>query len=124
MICKDPFCFVTPNFNTIADVHVPASFISKDTIINAFIVAYNELKQFMISQLLKLKGEMINCDHTFKLASHVGIFKDGKWVPQYDSLFIIQNKHGKVLFWQLIKGTAYSSVCDGIEASKDRNDIT
>ena len=26
-------------------------------------------------------------DHTFKMTSHVGVFRNGKWVPQYDSLF-------------------------------------
>ena len=92
-------------------------------VINTFIVAYNELKKFMASKLFKLKEEMISCDHTFKLASHVGFYHSGRWVPQYDSLFIIQNEHGVVLFWQLTKGTAYSSVCDGIEELKNRCQI-
>jgi len=45
----------------------PMTFMSKDMVINTFIVAYNELKEFMASKLFKLKGEMISCDHTFKL---------------------------------------------------------
>ena len=103
------------------DNHV--TLLSIDLIINCFVITYNEVKGFMSSQMSTIKGEMISCDHTFKLASHVGIYRCGKWVPQYDSLFIIQNKNGEVLYWQLTMGTAYSAIRDGIEHLKTRNDI-
>jgi len=64
--------------------HIPSTFMSKDSIINSFIVAYNELKEFMASEMVNLKGELISCDHAFKLVSHVGIYHSGKWVPQYN----------------------------------------
>ena len=75
--------------------------MSNDIIINSFVITYNEVKDFMNLQMSEIQGEMISCDHTFKLVSHVGIYRNGKWVPQYDSLLIMQNVHDKVLYWQL-----------------------
>ena len=37
----------------------------------------------------------------------------GRWVPQYDSLFIIQNE---ILFWQLTMRSVYSTARDGLES--------
>ena len=66
------------------------------------------------------KGVTISCDHTFKFVNHVGIKHEGKWVGQYDSLFIIQNELGEVLLWQLTKGTSYSVVEDGFHGLSKR----
>ncbi|XP_065908242.1 uncharacterized protein [Dysidea avara] len=97
--------------------------MSNDLIINSFVITYNEIKDFLNVQMSDIRGEKLSCDHTFKLVSHIGIYRNGKWVPQYDSLFIMQNEHGKVLYWQLTMGTAYSAIRDGIENVKCRNDI-
>ena len=51
--------------------------------------------------MCELTSEVISCDHTFKLATHIGILRCRKWIPQYDSLFIMQNELGQALFWQL-----------------------
>lgn len=97
------------------------TYISKDFIINTFLITYNELKDYFFSEMYKLKAEYLSCDHTFRLASHIGVYRNGKWVPQYDSLFIMQNEIGQILFWQLTMGTAYASVHDGIEILKQRH---
>ena len=55
------------------------------------------------------------------MASHVSVFRNGKWVPQYDSQFIMQNQNDLVVFWQLTKGTAYGSICDGIQSLRCRS---
>ena len=99
---------------------LPNAYISKDLIINIFLITFNELRGHMTCEMHKLKSLYISCDHTFKMASHVDVYKDGKWVPQYDSLFIVQNELGLVVFWQLTKGTAYGSIEDGIESLKSR----
>ena len=58
-----------------------------------------------------LPGESISFDHTFKVAANIGFLRDdGIWVPQYDSLFLVLNSDGKVLTWQLTKGTAFSQI--------------
>ena len=99
----------------------PKTWVSKDFIINAFLITYNELKEYFFSEMYAIQADYISCDHTFRLASHIGIYHNNKWVPQYNSLFIMQNERGQILFWQLTMGTAYASVCDGIELLKHRN---
>ena len=46
-------------------------------------------------------------DHTFKAAANIGFMKDGRWVKQYDSLFIVLNEKGMVKDYQLTYGTAF-----------------
>ena len=56
-------------------------------------------------------GESISFDHTFKVAANIGFSRDdGVWVHQYDSLFIVLGQNGKVLTWQLTKGTGFSQI--------------
>ena len=42
------------------------------------------------------------------------------WVPQYDSLFIVINQEGKVLTWQLTKGTCFSQIGTLLTDLKER----
>ncbi len=57
--------------------------------------------------------ESISFDHTFKVASNIGYLReDGKWICEYDGLFIVLNKDGKVLSWQLTKGTSFAHIQD------------
>ena len=99
---------------------LPKSYISNDLITNIFIISFNELKDLMFHDMGELTSEVINCDHTFKFATHIGIHKHGKWAPQYDSLFVMQDEVGQVLFWQLTMGTGYGSIQDGMESLKFR----
>lgn len=93
---------------------IPEVYISNDLITNIFLITYNMLKCRMTRDMCELTSEYISCDHTFKVASHIGIFRDRNWISQYDSLFIIQDNRGAVLFWQLAKGNAYDSLHDGM----------
>ena len=94
--------------------------ISNDLIADCFIAKFKEMKNYFDENMCLKKGVTISCDHTFKFANHVGIKHEGKWVGQYDSLFIIQNELGEVLFWQLTKGTSYSVVEDGFDGLSKR----
>ena len=42
----------------------------------------------------------LTADHTFKVATNIGIVRDGKWLKMFDSLFIVLNEKGVVLSWQ------------------------
>ena len=66
-------------------------------------------------------GESITFDHTFKVASYIGFLReDGVWVPQYDSLFIVLSQAGRVLTWQLTKGTGFTQIGPLLSDLKDR----
>ena len=79
-----------------------------------------EIKGFIAREMYLVTGERCSCDHTFKLAKLVGIMRDGRWISQYDSLFVLQNENGQILFWQLTMGTAYSIVCNGLQSLNER----
>ena len=50
--------------------------------------------------------DSISFDHTFKIASNIGYLREDKqWINEYDSLLLILNNEGKVVSWQLTKGT-------------------
>ena len=56
-------------------------------------------------------GNSISFDHTFRMATNIGFIREDKvWVPQYDSLFIVMNKDGKIVMWQLTKGTSFVEI--------------
>ena len=50
--------------------------------------------------------DLISFDHTFKVAANIGYLRsDGKWVTQYNSVFIVMNQDGQVMGWQFTKST-------------------
>ena len=54
-------------------------------------------------------GESISFDHTSKLAVNIGYNReDDNWIHQYDSLLLVMSEQGKVVTWQLTKGTAFA----------------
>ena len=60
-------------------------------------------EQVYLRELVSIEpGSSISFDHTFKVAANIGfVRRDGKWVPQYDSPFIVMNENSKILTWQL-----------------------
>ena len=65
---------------------LPKAYISNDLITNIFIISFDEFKDLMFHDMSEVASKVISCNHTFKLATHIGIHKHGKLVPQYDSL--------------------------------------
>ena len=67
----------------------------------------NVLSQFFLAGFLRdehlylremMSIDTISFDHTFKVAANIGFLReDNVWIPQYDSLFIVLYKHGKIV---------------------------
>lgn len=71
----------------------------------------NHEKQYLKEMTCIPIGECISFDHIFKVATNIGYLReDGKWIPQYDGLFIVLNGNGHVLTWQLTEGTSFAHV--------------
>lgn len=63
----------------------------------------------------------ISFDHTFKVASNIGYLRsDGKWITQYNSVFIVMNEHGEVMAWQFTKSTSMDEVKELLIGVKER----
>ena len=55
--------------------------------------------------------QTISFDHTFKVAANIGYLRgDGKWITQYESVFIVMNEHGLVMAWQFMRSTSTDEV--------------
>ena len=85
---------------------------SNDLIAKVILAKFIKDENLYLTEITQIPvGESISFDHTFKVAANIGFRRDdGVWVPQYDSLFIVLNPTGKVLTWQLTKGTAFSQI--------------
>ena len=102
------------------EVACPKQYISNDLIMELFITMFNKMKIFLQESMYSITAECLSCDHTFKLPKHIGLKRGNDWVPQYDSMFIIQSDKGEILFWQLTVGSAYNAVCDGLKSLNQR----
>ena len=53
--------------------------------------------------------------------SHIGYIRaDGRWITQYNSLFIVLNNIGQVIAWQFTRTTSIDECEDLLFALKDR----
>ena len=96
---------------------------SNDLISKCFLARFLQDEQVYLKEMMAVPtGETISFDHTFKVAANIGFYReDGKWIYQYDSLFIVMNGNGQVITWQLTKGTAFSQVATLLKDLKERS---
>ena len=88
------------------------------------------LEQFQITKDLyecdmnKRVAKVLSCDHTFKTSKHVGVTRedDGKFVCQYQNVFLGLNENGEVLTWRFTKSTAAFEIEDLLKELKIRFD--
>ena len=95
---------------------------SDNLISRSFLSSFLDSENAYVCNLLSLEvSESISFDHTFKVASNIGhLRQDGIWVPQYDSLFLVLDSCGKVLTWQLTKGTSFGKVTKLLQDLSER----
>ena len=77
-----------------------------------FLVNFDLDEHIYKAKLSEVKCQFISIDHTFKAAANVGFKKDGKWIKQYDSLFVAMNECGNVKGFQFTMGTGFDNVED------------
>ena len=85
---------------------------SNDILSKCFIAKFLQDEPLYLREMVTVPcGNSISFDHTFKTAANIGYLReDHVWVPQYNSLFLVANREGQVLTWQLTKGTSFSQV--------------
>ena len=95
---------------------------SNDMLCKCFLANFAENKCIYFSQMSSLSmSTYISIDHTFKVAANIGYLRaDGRWITQYNSLFIVLNNIGQVIAWQFTRTTSIDE-CEGLlSALKDR----
>lgn len=98
-------------------------FPSNDIISKCFLATFLLNDQLYLREITSIPtSAAVSFDHTFKVAANIGYLRtDGKWVPQYDSLFVVLNEVGQIITWQLVKGTCFSEIEKLLENIKDRS---
>ena len=85
---------------------------SDSLLTKCFLATFLKEEQVYLTEIVSTNvGDTISFDHTFEVATNIGYLREDKvWVPQYDSLFIVVNGIGKIVTWQLTKGTCFAQV--------------
>lgn len=85
---------------------------SDNVLIKCFLAGFLRDEHLYLREMVSITvGDTISFDHTFKMAANIGFVREDKvWVPQYNSLFIVMNKDGKIVTWQLTKGTGFNEI--------------
>ena len=102
------------------DCHTSQDFFSSELakspsdsmLTKCFLATFLKEEQAYLSEIASTNiGDTISFDHTFEVATNIGYLReDGTWIPLYDSLFLVLNSAGKIVTWQLTKGTSLSQV--------------
>jgi len=85
---------------------------SNDILVKCFLAGFLRNENTYLHEMTSIEiGKSISFDHTFKIASNIGyIREDKRWINEYDSVLLIMNNKGKVVSWQLTKGTSMLQV--------------
>lgn len=77
----------------------------------------------VLEQILEIQ---LSCDPTFKTSKHVGATRedDGKFVRQFENVFLALNENGEVMAWRFTKSTSFSEIYDLLKDLKCRLDKT
>lgn len=96
---------------------------SNDIISKCFLARFLQEEQLYLKEMTASPvSDSISFDHTFKVAANIGFLReDGRWIHQYDSLFIVMNGAGQIVTWQLSKGTAFCQVGTLLKDLKKRS---
>ena len=82
---------------------------SNDILAKCFLAGFLCYENIYLHEMRNIDvSDSISFDHTFKIASNLGYLRqDRKWINEYDSLLLVLNNAGKVIAWQLTKGTSF-----------------
>ena len=97
---------------------------SNNILAKCFLAGFLQNEQLYLQEMEAIPiGEYISFDHTFKVASNIGYLREDKqWINVYDSLFLVLNDRGKIVTWQLTKGTSFEEVTALLQNLASRSD--
>ena len=96
---------------------------SNDKLMDLFLMQFERHKSLYENIMLKQAGKILSCDHTFRTSKHTGVTReDGRFVNQFQNVFLGLNENGQVLTWKFTRTTAASEIIDTLKELKDRFD--
>ena len=98
------------------------SFPSNDKLMHLFLNYYDKVKDLLEQDMRSHFGNVLICDHTFKIVSHIGPRTGQKDSSdgQFDRAFIGLNEFGEVMFLRLTRDAGFEQIEDLLEDFKLR----
>ena len=87
-----------------------------------FVMHYEGYKHLYKKGMDRIPFKSLSFDHTFKVATNIGYWKDNRWVKEYDSMFIVMNEEDYVKSYQFTKGTALNQVTNLLKDLQGQGD--
>uniref|UniRef100_A0A7M5XP13 Uncharacterized protein n=2 Tax=Clytia hemisphaerica TaxID=252671 RepID=A0A7M5XP13_9CNID len=97
-----------------------------DAIEDLFKAWFRMNKSMYTNSMKSLPARILTIDHTFKVTSNVGMFRQGdnkEWVKLYNSLFVALNKRKQIVTWHFTQGEKFSLVRDILDKLKERENF-
>ena len=105
------------------DRNIFCSYPGNDKLMDLFLQQFQITKELYESDMFIHTGTVLSCDHTFRTSKHIGVTReDGKFVKQFENVFLGINEHGEVLTWRFTKSTASLEIEDLLKKLKNRLD--
>lgn len=100
------------------------SYPGNDKLMEIFLSQFQLTKALYENNMSKHYGKVLSCDHTFKISQHVGVTRqdDGKFVRQFENVFLALNENGEVMTWTFTKSTSFSEILNLLKDLKCRLD--
>lgn len=118
LTCTGSKVHTLPEFWSTELSNSPNNFIIKQ----CFLEMFFRYEHLYLRELIAIQvGSSISFDHTFNVAANIGYSReDGKWVQQYNALFVVMNDAGKILTWQYTKGITFAEIDMVLKNLKER----
>lgn len=105
------------------DRSIFCSYPGNDKLMDFFLQQFQITKELYESDMFSHTGTVLSCDHTFRTSKHIGVTRDdGKFVKQFENVFLGLNENGEVLTWSFTKSTSSSEIEDLLKELKNRFD--
>ncbi|KAJ7386035.1 hypothetical protein OS493_012368 [Desmophyllum pertusum] len=88
------------------ECNIFCSYPSNDKLMELFLLQFQLTKELYESDMNKHNGKVLSCDHTFRTSKYIGVTRqdDGKFVRQFENVFLGLNENGEVLTWRFTTG--------------------
>lgn len=98
------------------------SFPSNDKLMHLFLNYYDKVKDILEQDMRSHIGNVLICDHTFRIVSHIGARTGQKDLSdgQFDRAFIGLNEFGEVMFLRLTRDAGFEQIEDLLQDFKSR----
>ena len=73
-------------------------YVCQKIIASCLMYSYFSKELLYTKRMIETTAVYVTADHTFKVPANIGFWYNGKWIPVFNTLFIVMNEIGKSFF--------------------------